>query len=54
MDELELFDAVGDLFGFSIGLLQQMGLYKWVVGALFAWLVLGISMRVIDAIGGGK
>lgn len=45
-------ESLESILGFVIALLQQMGLYNWVVGAVFGVIVLGLTFRFIDAIGG--
>jgi hypothetical protein len=45
-------ESLESILGFVIGLLQAMGLYNWVVGAVFGVVVLGLTFRLIDGIGG--
>lgn len=45
-------EEVEQLFGYMIAFLQALGLWDWVIGAMMVWIVLGLTMRFFEAIGG--
>lgn len=42
------------IMSYMVGFLQAMGLWNFVIGGMMALIILGLTFRLIDAVGGRK
>jgi hypothetical protein len=44
-------EDVEQIFGYMIAFLQALGLWDWVIGSFMVIIILGLTMRVLEALG---